>query len=389
MSIGVNKKESVVCFKNEVTPGVPVNPSGTGDYMAVKGDFTSTYEREVLNSELISAQIGMRKGQVGMITTGADLANEFKHSGTEGVEPEYNDLLESLMGGPKNIETTELDLVAGSTTSVVNVDSGEGASLAVGQALLFKENLGSQGYQIRPIKSIATDAITVEPVLPAAPVATTNLGKCVTYNVGSAHKHGTLNLYWGNTLKEQIAGCLVESMSLEVATGQIISASYTLAGLNRSFVDGTAPHTPVYDASTGLVGLDVECYLGADLLCAPTVTLNVNNELADLTCVKEETGKVSSRVKSRELEITVNPYTDDTTTTFQTLFDAQTDFSFVLIAGKKDSSGWLPGTCFCLYAPRCYIQNAPLADEDDIITNELTIKPHIGTGLPEFFVNFL
>ena len=55
-----------------------------------------------------------------------------------------------------------------STTTVINVQTGQGANFTVGGSIMVEVETGSEFYELRRIKSIATDAITIHPPLKAA-----------------------------------------------------------------------------------------------------------------------------------------------------------------------------------------------------------------------------
>jgi hypothetical protein len=386
--IGVNKRSTVAYFKHEVTPGTVVTPtSATDGFLAVSADLASSFEKAVLDSDLLTASIGMKKGQAGMTTTGASLGVEMKGSAVEGTAPEYGNLLESLLG-TKTIAATEIDVIAGSTTTVLALDVGDGASFSVGQAVLVKH--AAHPWEVRVIKSILVDALTVEPALAFAPVATTMLGKVISYSpANSGHKHGTLGYYWGNEVSEKIGGCLVESLAVDVNVGAIVKGKFAVKGLNNTRVAGAAPFTPTYDASNGLVGLDVEAYMDGVKVDFPSLSVNIKDDIAELLSAKEVSGKVSSRASKRTVEVTMAQYVDSANMGNQTKLAAMTDFSFVLVAGQKSSGNWVAGTVLNIYLPRCYFTAAPYGDESDIVKEDLAFKAHIGTGLSEVFVNYL
>jgi hypothetical protein len=387
MAIGINKKSSEDYFKHEVTPGTAVTPTtATDGYLAVSADFSSTYDKEVLESDLLTASIGKRKGQLGMQDTGGEVPCEFKGSGTEGTAPEYGNVLESLFGTAV-VAAAEFDVIAGSTTTVLKVGSGEGVNYQKGQALLVKDT--TNGWNVRPVASVLVDDVTLGFALPFAPAITTLLGKSVLYKpANSGHKHGTLGIYWGDDVSEKIAGCLVESASIEISTGQIIKSTFAFKGLNNTRALGSAPHTPTYDTTNGLVGLDVEAWMDGTKVDFASATIGINNEIAELLSAKEVSGKVSSRPRARTIEVSMVQYVDDASLANQTKFNALTDFGFTLVAGKKASGNWVPGTVVCLYMPSCYFTAAPFADEDDILTEELTFMAHVGNG-DEIFLNYL
>ena len=393
MGNDINKLETIVSFMIETVSKTPEDPAGATDYMQVSADFDSNYEREDLQSELISAQIGPAKGQLGILTAGITLPWEWRGSGVEGQAPEFSDVIEVAMGGTKVTTAAEKAVAgAGSTTTVIDGEAGAGVVYPAGSAVLIKEDLGGDnGFEIRPIKSVSTDQLTIDgPVLPGAPSDLTNLGKPIIYNPGSGGETGTGSIWWGNTLKEQFSGSLIETMTLTIEAGQIIKASATTQAIARTIADGVAPHTPSYDDISSLVGLDVQMYLGTVILDAPTITMTLTNEIARQESSKPVSGILGVRIVKRNVEFAINPYKDDTDLTNQTNYDNLTDFSTTLVFGEKDSSGWLPGKSWCIYAPRCYQVTAPsFGDQNNLLTEEMTVRAHRGTGLPEIFINQL
>ena len=388
MTIGINTKGTLAYFKHEVTAGLYVVPSSATDgYFEVSDGAAITASKEVLESDLISLYLGRAKGQHGMQDAGGSCAVEWKHSGTEGIEGNFAALIETALGA-KSVAVAELVAIAGSTTTVINV--ADETSLEVGEFLLIKD--ATNGYSIRPIKSLATGAITVEPALLFAPPATTALGKCVLYKgANDSHKHGTFGLYHGNVNRERVGGCLVESLSIKIETGQIIKAEFALKGLNADYISASAaPHTPTFMNSDALVGLDVECWVGGTKVDFKSGTLTVKNEIKEVLTAKEQSGKVLSKVGSRDTEMAIMLYSDNASHANQTAYDALTDFSFVLVCGKKDSNGkYVAGKCFGIYLPNCYFGELPRAAEDNILVENAVVRSHRSVGLNEIFLGFI
>jgi hypothetical protein len=125
--------------------------------------------------------------------------------------------------------------VSSSTVSVVNVDTGEGASYRKGGALLVKH--ATNAWEIRPIHSIATDALTVGFQLANAPGTGVNLGRATTYYPANAD-HQTLSIwnYLGNGGGIQMmAGARVTQMDITADAGQLLNCSYTMEGVKYFF----------------------------------------------------------------------------------------------------------------------------------------------------------
>jgi len=230
----INFRSSALAIKEEVTEGTPVVPTAATDYLALQDDFSMTPGFDVLENNELKASIGIAKPILGAETPTASGSFYLRHSGVEGQAPNHRLLLKAAFGA-EDVEGTEYNTVAGSTTSVVNVDAGEGATFIRGQGLLIKD--ATNGYSIRPVHSIATDALTLGFSVGTAPGTGVNLGKSVTYYpANSGHPSLTLSEYLGNGGALQVvAGARVVDSTFTFEAGQLINANYSLEGLSFYF----------------------------------------------------------------------------------------------------------------------------------------------------------
>lgn len=236
-----NTRNTKWAIVEETTEGTPVAPSATGDYVALQdGAFDLTFDFEQLQNEEIRASIGNAPNSLGFENISGSLSHYMTHSGTEATAPEFNILLESLMG-TESIRSTERDTVNGSTAgdastrATIVVDSGEGAEFARGEHLLIKD--GTNGYSIRPVYSVSTDTLSLGFNLSTAPSSGVSLGRDVTYKpANSGHPSFTAWDYRADGGAIQAgAGCQCTSMSLEATAGEFINASFEFAGTKGFF----------------------------------------------------------------------------------------------------------------------------------------------------------
>jgi hypothetical protein len=233
-------RASRLFVKKETTEGVLIEPAAGTDAVALQEGFETLLEKELIDSPEIRGSIGAAKAIVGVDNASATIDHFLKHSGVEGVEPEDDLFLESLFGS-KSVRTTERDTVAGSTagTSTVraalNVDAGEGVEFSRGDMLLIKD--GTNGYSIRPVYSVSTDALSLGFNLTAAPASGVNLGKGVTYKpTNSGHPSMSMWDYRGNGAAIQaLIGMQTVSASITANAGEILNTSYEFAGLGGYF----------------------------------------------------------------------------------------------------------------------------------------------------------
>lgn len=230
----ISRRKTVLALVEETTEGVPVKPSGATDFTALQEGFSMSPAFNVLTNAELKASIGKGKNELGSESPAASLAHYIKASGVEGQDVDYKVLLKAAFGA-RSIYGTERDLVAGSTTTALNVDVGEGVEFPRGRAVLVKDPVN--GFQIRNSLSVAGDVVTLAQKLSAAPAALVKLGKCVAYSVAD-EGHPTFSMwqYLGNGgAVELMSGARVTEMSISAQAGEYINGSFTIGGVKYYF----------------------------------------------------------------------------------------------------------------------------------------------------------
>lgn len=224
-------KNSVLGLKAETTEGTLIAPAAVTDYLKLQPDLTINENKETLENVEMTGSIGVAKPIQGVSVPAMSFSSYIRGSGTEGTEPDNGPLLKALFGTVA-ARSTERDTVAASTVSVINVDSGEGAEFQRGDALLIKD--GTNGYSIRPVHSVSTDALTLGFDLSNAPATGVNLGKSVTYiPQDTGHDTLSLHMYWGDGgLYQAISGARVLTCDITADAGQLINSNFSLEGIN-------------------------------------------------------------------------------------------------------------------------------------------------------------
>jgi hypothetical protein len=241
----IGLKSSVMGVKAETTEGVYVPPSATTDYIALQPDLTITPETETLENVELTGTNAASKPIQGTESNSSSVSAYLKHSGTEGVAPETGPIFKALFG-TEAVRSTERDTVAGSTTSVISVDSGEGVEFQRGDSLLIKD--GTNGWRIRPVHSVSTDALTLGFDVPVAPGTSVNLGKSVTYiPADSGHDTLSLSYYAGNGgAVSAITGARPTSYSLTMDAGQLMNGNFTFEGIKYLMNPITLASSDIY-----------------------------------------------------------------------------------------------------------------------------------------------
>ena len=225
-------KGSRMAIVTEVTEGTPVSPTLATQYIALQDGYSLEPAFEVLDNAELTGSIGKAKPVLGLENPTASLDHYIRHSGVEGQEPNFGPLIEGVMGG-KSVNATEYDTDTGSSAgtasaaAIVVVDAGDGANFERGEALLIKD--ATNGYKVRNVQSIATDDLTLNFNLNAAPAANVTLGKAVLYKPGSAYPTFSMWDYRGNGAAVQMmAGSRVTELGIEANAGEFINGSFSL-----------------------------------------------------------------------------------------------------------------------------------------------------------------
>lgn len=232
--MSVQTRNTVFALTEETTEGTAVAPSASTDFLAFQDGFSLSPEIEELTNTELQSSIGTAAPVLGVENPTGSFSHYFRGSGVEGQAPNFGLLLKAMFGSV-TVNATEYDLVAGSTTTVLNVDAGEGSNFYRGQALLVKNASG--GFEVRNVLSVATDALTLSQALNNAPAATTNLGKAVTYlPVNTNHPTLSLWTYRGNQgAIELMTGVRPVDMTLNFNAGEFISGDFSLEGIEYKF----------------------------------------------------------------------------------------------------------------------------------------------------------
>ena len=256
-------KNSVMAIKKEVSEATPLKPTSTTDgYFALQDGFSLEPSFNTIDNVELTGSLGSAKPIQGLEAPTASVSHYLRHSGVEGQEPDYGVLVEGVMGD-KTVSATEYDTVAGSTTSLIKVDAGEGVNFERGMAVLCKDAANS--YSVRNVLSVATDDLTPAFNLGTAPASGVDLGKAVLYKPGTEHPSMSIWGFRGNGFaNELIAGAKATEMTIEATAGELINASFSMEGVQYYFnpilIDATNEDLDFNDGSVQLASMTNKMY---------------------------------------------------------------------------------------------------------------------------------
>jgi len=232
--MAISSKSSVLGLMIESTEGTPLAPTGATKFIALQGDAAMAPSTAILSNDEIKSSLGPAKPILGAEAPTFSGSHYLRASGVEGQAPNYGPLLKSVFGA-EAVASTQYNTVASSTTSVIKVDAGEGATFQRGEGLLIKD--GTNGYRIRAIDSISTDDLTIGFQVPVAPGTAVDLGKCsLYYPANSGHPTLSLFHYLGNGgATQMLAGGRCVSADFSATAGEMVNGSYSVEGISYYF----------------------------------------------------------------------------------------------------------------------------------------------------------
>lgn len=233
--MSLKNRKSVLALVEQID-SKPIAPTNSNQYLALQQGFSFSPEFAELENAELKNSIGRAKTIMGVESPTFSNSHYLRASGVEGQAPNFGLLLKSLLGS-QIVNAVEYDTVAGTTDSSIQLGLGEAANFVKGQALLVKDTVN--GYSIRNVLELDLALDTIELSQPVANAITdgTLLGKAITYQAES-EGHPSLSI-WGYRANggavELISDAKVSELGVEIAAGELINGSYTLAGIEYFF----------------------------------------------------------------------------------------------------------------------------------------------------------
>ena len=386
MSTGLVRANSIFGLEVESTEGTLVPPSAATSYLQLLEGWDMKPKIEVVDRGLVTASPGKETPRLGMKSVTASAPVEMRASGTEGAEPDFDYLLKGALGARRQ-NTTNVTARAGVNTSTnILIADADISKFAVGDMVLVKE---AGKHELRPISARATGAGSASITFPfaltnGAPSSGVVLSKFSTYyTADSGHPSLSLCYYWANEIRTALAGGKVSSMSLEnFKVGKVASFNFGVDGLTFTQIDGAAPHTPSYDSGLPPMILNACVWRAGVLTPINDLSLNLKNDLGALTSTCSANGKTGQRVKARDIKGSINPYMDDTSTTYFDNWVAGTEFSLFAYAYTPSStSGEITmGSVVGIWLPQCFTEEYAVGDVDGIVNETLSFRATRGSA---------
>ena len=349
-------RKSTLAIKREVTYGVDPVVAAV-DVIEVMGapSFIDAFDAKERN--VIRNTMSMLESVRGAESVSGDINVEAKGSGTAGTANDADALWEAGVG-IKNASTASTTTTGSTTTSIV-LTPGGGAGFAVGDAILIA---GEKTW----ITAKATDTLTVSPALTSAPGTGQAVGAGVHYKLANGVAKSLWMSFWrGDITREQYAGNVIESLSMNMATGEILSASFKYQGKSA-----VAPVAQAYglgavtfDLTAPLTGLNMTLTLGGSTIALSSLAFDIAHSLyrrLDLT----SSGTKEIKNTGRRITGSFSLYYDSEA--IETTFRNDTKAELRVTAGST------AGNIFAMRIPKLRYMAVPKSEQNGIYQYDVT-----------------
>ncbi|MEE8599308.1 MAG: phage tail tube protein [Dehalococcoidales bacterium] len=378
MATGVNKLNSVIGLSKEVTEGTYLAPS---DWVMPLEGFSDSSNREELERQAITANIGTAVPRVGIKSASVTLPLEYKGSGAEGTDPESDLLLESMLGSKREINSRSTTK-AGNTASQLEIEDADISKYSAGDMIVVLEAGDHSAHFITAVDPTAAAAnITISPARSGAPSDNVEISMSTTYYPANiSHPSLSASVFLGDEILSSVSGCKVASMSLDnFSVGQVPSLNFALQGMDFDRSDASSAGA-TYSDGLPFITLGACVYQDGVSLELQDFSFTVTNEIGQIKSTCSESGVTTQRHTKRSIEFSMNPYMDDTTLEQWDKFTGQELYSLVVIGFSPSAvAGEIDLGSVCgVYLPNCLTTSAPTGDVDNIMVDDISGKATVG-----------
>lgn len=389
----VIKGRSSIFLKEEITEGTYQAPTSANDAVEVLEDFSGfEYTRETIERNVLSSTIESEAPRAGLPDVSGTLPTELKAAANAGAAPRADVLYKSLLGGKRSV-VGSVTLIAGSTTTVLNLDDADANKFNIGDSIHIKI---AGAHQFRPITAVnntlGSVSVTVGFALPSAPSVGVEIAPVTTYYHEDNSTSFSVSAELGGEITEKATGCKVESAEISNwTTGQIPQIAFAIKALGLDKVDAVSGLTPDFsNEPQPPVALDACAYLDGEEIDYNEFSLNIANTLNDILSACATQGKIASRNTNLLVTGSINPYmkTDDVSR-FQNFNSSVPMSLFIHVANPDDSAAGEYQNAVCIWMPQVVLTAVNNGDEDGVLTDELELQAYKKNGNDTIFMSFI
>lgn len=370
------KKNSRIFVVEETTEGTYKAASlGTEAIQPLADGFEIKPTKETLERNILSGSIGVATPRTGMKSVSANIPCEFRASDIEGDKPDYDLLLKGALGGSRSI-ATEVSTTTGNTVTLLKV--ADSSLFKVGDIVLVKI---PGKFHVSPVKSVTANTVELLIACPSVPADGVKIAPVQMYcPADSGHPSLTVERWIEGTRKETATGCKVTGMTVSnFSTGKLADLSFKLEGMGFNQEVGVLGVTPSFQESLPPIMLSAYVYQDGVEIPINELSLSIENSLGFITSTASENGKISSRVTSRTVKGSINPYKQGDSVANFTKFNTNSSFSLFAYAKNPTAVSGEFSQVVAIYLPCCLITELSESDKDGILQEGISFSASRGT----------
>jgi hypothetical protein len=371
----------------EDVAGVYEAPSSASKFVQTLKDGAEIVPaQELLQRDIFTGSIGRVQSRVGTRSVSGSMPVEFRAAEVEGAAPEIDALMTSAMGSKK--VRAAVTTKTGNTSTVLQLEDADVTDFAVHDIVMVKE---AGNYQFSWVQSVddseGSASITLGLALDGAPDDNVEIAAVTQYSTAeSGHPSLSITKYVETTMQERAIGCRVTSMALEnFTTGQIPNLNFGFEGLTWDTVLSARPFVPEYDSSLPPIALRACLHQDGVKVQVNDVSVSLENTLGFVTSTCSANGRISSRVTSREVSGSFNPYVDPNSVAQFTRFKTNVPYSLFMYAFNPDLDNDAEFTGelangVAILMPSCITTELGASDADGILQHDVSFEANRGSG---------
>lgn len=375
------KDDSIFAVVYEATEGIVAYPaSATDGYIQPLMDGVEILpSREVKDRNVYTGTLIAATPKLGMRAVSGKMPMELKASGTEGSQPDYAIMLESLFPTVTTISARKTTKATGNTGSVLQIEDADISTFTVNDIIVV---LQSGEYHPCVITAKATGAgvasITVFPTKASGSFSNSVvISKSVTFKpADTGHKSYTATAYWGNAIRQSAIGARTASMAIDsFNTGELAKILFGFEGMTYTHMASSpADYVPTLDSNLPPIILSSRIYKDGTSIDLNSVGINVEQPLKFLTSTRSANGRFAGRAANkRKVTGKIDPYVADNSVATFTDWEAGTTFSlFGFTAVPSSTAGQFDlGSIVAFYLPVCMITTPKIVDNDGVLVEDI------------------
>jgi hypothetical protein len=388
----VIKGKSSIFVKEEVTEGTYIAPTSAAEAIEVLDDFAGfEFTKEKIERKVLKATVESVAPRAGLPSASGALPSEFKSAATEGAAPRADLLYKSLLGGKRQVSTV-IELIAGSTTTVLKLDDADINKIEKGDSLHIKI---AGAHCVRPVASVSNVLGNVEVTLaipaPSAPAAGVEIAPLTTYFFNEDPMSVSVTAEMGGEISEQFAGGQVESAEISNwTTGQIPQINFSMKGLSLNKADTVSGLVPDFSAEPQPpVALEACAYIDGIEVDYVEFSLTMGNTLVDVLSPCSAQGKIGSRNTNFLVSGKINPYMKTDAVDRFTKYNDGTPVSlFIHISNPGAGAGEIKNSS-AIWLPQVSLTAIANGDQDGVLTDDLEFQAYVSSGNDTMFLSFI